>query len=199
MHRNGPNHVHSMQLRLNKIYSYPTRTHNYKHLAVQHIVDNLMQSSPSASPQQINHIFSSKGTKMSIDQLIKEEPLTWKVSVSNEIGRMAQGIRNVKGNDVLVFIPCHEVPVNKKVTYGNMICDFRPLKLEKYRVRLTVGGDQLDYLGNQSSPAASLLETKMLLNSVISDAKDGARFMTMDLKDHFLQSTLTDPQIHADP
>ena len=112
------------------------------------MVDNFMQSSPSKSSQHINHIFSSKGTKMSIDQLIKEEPLTWKVSVSNEIGRMAQGIRNMKSNDVLVFIPRHEVPVNKKVTYENMICAFRPLKLEKYRVRLTMGGDRLDYLGN---------------------------------------------------
>ena len=81
--------------------------------------------------------------------MIQEEPETWKVSVSNEIGRMAQGIREVKGNNVLEFIPRHEVPANKKVTYGNMICDFRLFKLEKYRVRLTVGGDRLDYLGNQ--------------------------------------------------
>ena len=185
---------HPMKLRLHNRYQYPHHSHSFKHLAVQHIVDNCMQSNIPDSPEQIQHIFSSKGIKMSIDQLIQEEPKTWRESVSNEIGRMAQGIRNVKGNNVLVFIPRHEVPANKKVTYGNMICDFRPLKLEKYRVRLTVGGDRLDYLGNQSSPAASLLETKMLLNSVISDAKDGARFMTMDLKDHFLQSTLIDPQ-----
>ena len=68
---------------------------------------------------------------MSIDQLIQDESITCRELVSNEIGRMAQGIRNVKGNNVLVFIPRHEVPANKKVTYGNMICDFRPLKLEK--------------------------------------------------------------------
>lgn len=75
-----------------------------------------------------------------------------------------------------------------------MICDFRPLKLEKFRVRLTVGGDLLDYFGNQSYPAVSLLETKILLNSLISDAKHGARFMTIDLKDHFLKSQSTEPQ-----
>ena len=68
---------------------------------------------------------------MTIDQLIQEEPETWKVSVSNKIGRRAQGIREVKGNNVLEFIPRHEVPANKTVTYGNMICDFRPFKLEK--------------------------------------------------------------------
>ena len=64
-----------------------------------------------------------------------------------------------------------------------MVCDYRPLKEEKYRVRLTIGGDVLEYENNASSPAASLLETKLLLNSVISDAHAGARFMTADLKD----------------
>ena len=40
------------------------------------------------------------------------------------------------------------------------------------------------------SPAANLLDTKLLLNSTISDAKDGARFMTIDIKDCFLMSPL---------
>ena len=61
-------------------------------------------------------------------------------------------------------------------------------------MRLTVGGDRLVYAGDPYSSAASLIETKLLLNSVISDAKHGARFMTLDLKDHFLQSTLPDAE-----
>ena len=73
----------------------------------------------------------------------------------------------------------------KKVTYANMVCDYRPLKTEKYRVRLTVGGDKLDYDFDATSPIASLIETKLLLNSVISDSAKGARFMTMDIKDFF--------------
>ena len=100
-----------------------------------------MQSNIPDSSNQMNHIFNSKGIKMSINQLIVEEPRTWKESVSNEIGRISQGVRNVKGNNFLVFIPRHKVPANKKVTYGNMICDFRPLKLDKFTVRLTVGSD----------------------------------------------------------
>ena len=39
-----------------------------------------------------------------------------------------------------------------------------------------------------------MLETKILLNSVISDAKDGARFCGMDLKDMFLQTPMKDPE-----
>ena len=41
-----------------------------------------------------------------------------------------------------------------------MVCDHRPLKKEQDRVRLTLGGDILDYLGDTSSPAASLIESK---------------------------------------
>ena len=66
-----------------------------------------------------------------------------------------------------------------------MVCDLRPLKKEKYRVRLTPQGDVLDYTGNASSSASSLLEAKLLLNSTISDAHKGAKFMTVDIKVFF--------------
>ena len=35
-----------------------------------------------------------------------------------------------------------------------------------------------------------MLETKILINSVISDAKKGAHFMTTDLKDDFLNTPM---------
>ena len=75
-----------------------------------------------------------------------------------------------------------------------MVCDHRPLKKEKFRVRLTLGGDVLEYDGNASSPAASLLEAKLLINSTISDSHLGAKFMSIDLKDFFLQSFLEEPE-----
>jgi hypothetical protein len=86
------------------------------------------------------------------------------------------------------------VPVDKKVTYGNFICNYRPLKSEKHRVRLTVGGDRLDYNKDAGLPAASLLETKLIVNSTISDAKKNARFMCADLKDFFLATPMEDPE-----
>ena len=73
-----------------------------------------------------------------------------------------------------------------------MVCDHRPLKSEPYRVRLTVGGDRLTYESDAASPAASLLETKLLINSVISQSARGCRFMTLDIKDFFLQTDMED-------
>ena len=115
--------------------------------------------------------------------------------MSNEFGRLAQGINSrVTSTDTLDFITKEEVPKNKKVTYGNFICDHRPLKTEEWRVRLTVGGDKLSYDADTGSPAASLLETKLILNSTISDAIHGARFMCVDLKDYFLATFMANPE-----
>ena len=74
------------------------------------------------------------------------------------------------------------------------MCDYRPLKKEPFQVRITVGGDKLDYLDDAGSPAANMLETKILLNSVISDAHKGARFMSADLKDHFLSTPMSNSE-----
>ena len=75
-----------------------------------------------------------------------------------------------------------------------MVMDYRPNKDDPYRTRLTIGGDKLDYYGDSASPAASIIETKLMLNSTISDAKHGARFFCLDVKDFFLQSLLPEPE-----
>eukprot|EP00957_Ditylum_brightwellii_P124117 9461674-Ditylum_brightwellii.AAC.1 len=71
-----------------------------------------------------------------------------------------------------------------------MVCNHQPLKEEKYRIRLTIGGDKLMYDDKMASPAANLLETKLLINSTISDVFRGVRFMGIDIKDFFLQTPL---------
>jgi hypothetical protein len=96
----------------------------------------------------------------------------------------------VEGSDTIDFIFKSEVPKGKKVTYANFVCDYCPLKAEQFCVRLTIGGDKLDYHDETASPAASLLETKLIINSTISDADKGARFICIDIKDFFLQTPL---------
>ena len=80
-----------------------------------------------------------------------------------------------------------------------MVCDFRPLKEEKYRCRLVVGGDKLPYTKDSAAPAANLLETKLLINSTISQPT--AHFMSIDISNIFLSSTMPQPEfmkIHKD-
>ena len=94
------------------------------------------------------------------------------------------------------FISKSKVPSDRIVPYANMICDYRPHKQENHRVRLTIGGDRLPYNDAVASSAVSLLETKLklILNSTISDGSKGAWFMTLDIKDFFLQTLLERPE-----
>ena len=55
---------------------------------------------------------------------------------------------------------------------------------------MTVGGDKLTYDGDPSSLAFLILNTKIILNSIISDSHIGARWMTADITSHYLQSPM---------
>lgn len=140
-----------------------------------------------------NHIYNEvTGKRETIDSLLNgPRSDVWSQALSNEWGRLAQGNdAGVVFQDAIKFIPQSEVPRDRDVTYAQFVCDHRPLKTEPWRVRIVAGGDKLSYHDDPASPAASLLETKILINSVISDAKRGARFCTADLKDHFLGSPM---------
>ncbi len=50
------------------------------------------------------------------------------------------------------------------------------------------GGDQVHYLGDAGTLTADLLTVKLLINSIIST--QGAKFMTMDIKDFYLNTPM---------
>ena len=131
----------------------------------------------------IMHIFTPEGNRMSMDNLLAgPDSAIWERSLSNEWGRLASGNKyGTKGTKTIAFISRSEVPHGRDVTYATFVCDFKPLKKEQYRVRITVGGDRLHCPDDTGSPAANLLETKLLLNSTISDVSHGARFFTCDI------------------
>ena len=149
----------------------------------------------------INHIYDDDGKRQTVERLMRgEDKHIWVPAMSNELGRLSQGNnKGVQSTDCMVFIHHDQVLPGKKVTYANFVCDHRPLKSEPYRIRLVVGGDKLEYEFDVGAPAASMLETKVLINSVISNAKQGARFMSADLKDFFLSSQMKDPEFMKIP
>ena len=50
------------------------------------------------------------------------------------------------------------------------------------------GGDRVHYPGDAGTPTADLLTVKLLLNSIISTKN--ARFMTLDIKDFYLNTPM---------
>ena len=104
---------------------------------------------------------------------------------------MAQGnTSGVRYTGTIDFAHKHKVLRDRDVTYATFVLDHTPLKPEEYRVMITVDGNSLSYEEDSGSPAANLLEIKVLINSVISDAKSGAQFMTADIKNYFLANPM---------
>ena len=138
------------------------------------------------------HLYNKLGKKETIDTLLAgTHSSTWWTALANELCRLTNGVHGrVRATNTIRFILRSEIPSDIQITYADFICGYRPHKSEPYRIRLTVGGDLLDCLDDTSSPAESLLETKVLLKSTILDAHLGARFMTMDLKDFFLATSM---------
>jgi hypothetical protein len=130
------------------------------------------------------------GKAMEYAALMKDphlQPL-WTRGFGNECGRLFQGIRDIPGTDTCLFIKITNITKDRKITYGKIVCDCKPHKKEKERVRLTVGGDRLDYSGNVATSTADITKFKILINSTLS-TKDAAMMM-MDIKNYYIGTPL---------
>jgi Reverse transcriptase (RNA-dependent DNA polymerase) len=121
----------------------------------------------------------------------------WQDAMCMELGRLFQGFTTKRGSTVTGtstcrFIKITEVPKNKSPTYVRIVTADRPNKSEPRRVRMTVGGDKIDYPGDCSTKGADLVTAKCLFNSVVSTAN--AKFMCMDVKDFYLNNRLGSPE-----
>jgi hypothetical protein len=84
--------------------------------------------------------------------------------------------------------PNPNVPKDRNITYGKIVCDYKPHKKEKERVRLTVGGDRLDYSGSVATSKADITTFKILINSTLSTEE--AAMMMMDIKNYYIGTPL---------
>jgi hypothetical protein len=108
---------------------------------------------------------------------------TWSKSFGNKIRHLATT------TETIFFINKHEIPIERKgdVTYGRIVCIQRDGKKDKFRTRITMGGN-INYPGDCGTPTADLLTVKILLNSIISTPN--AKFMSIDIKDFYLKTSM---------
>jgi hypothetical protein len=130
------------------------------------------------------------GKEMEYSALMKDphlQPL-WTRGFGNKYGCLFQGTQDIPGTDTCFFIELKNIPNDRKITYGKIVCDYKPHKKEKERVLLTVGGDRLDYSGDATISTADITTFKILINSNLS-TKDAAMMM-MDIKNYYLGTPL---------
>jgi hypothetical protein len=122
------------------------------------------------------------GKEIEYTPLMKDPQLKplWTRGFGNECRRLFQGIRDIAGTDTCFFIKLTDIPKDRKITYGKIVCDYKPHKKEKERVRITVGGDILDYSGDVATSTSDITTFKILINSTLST--EDTAMMMMDIK-----------------
>jgi hypothetical protein len=126
------------------------------------------------------------GKEMEYMALMKDPSLQplWKRGFGNEVGRLFQGIQDIPGTDTCVFIKLTNVPKDRKIAYGKIVCDYKPHKKEKERVQLTVVGDRLNNSGDVATSTANITTFKILINSALST--EDAAMMMMDINNYYI-------------
>jgi hypothetical protein len=99
----------------------------------------------------------------------------WTKSFGTEICRLATT------TETKFFVRKENIPDDRKgnETYARIVCVYQGGKKDKYRTRITMGGNLVNFPGDCGTPTADLLTVKLLLNSIISTPN--AKSMTLDI------------------
>jgi hypothetical protein len=95
------------------------------------------------------------GTTITRYQKLVKDPLlrdTWTKAFGKEFGNLAQGDKHTDTQGTnLIFILSHDkikhIPLDRVVTYANIVVCYRPQKSDPNRVRITAGDNLIDYPG----------------------------------------------------
>ncbi len=127
---------------------------------------------------------------------LMKDPATWDVwtrAFGKEIGGLAQGDNNTRelGSDTIFFLNHQEIANIQKdrtVTYTRIVVNYCPQKADPNRVRITAGGNLINYPGELTTHTANIPAAKIMWNSVISTP--GACYACFDLKNFYLGTPL---------
>ena len=72
--------------------------------------------------------------------------------------------------------------------YGHIVVSYRPEKQDPNQVRLTVGGNRVNYPGDCGTPTTNMCTVKLLLNNIISTP--GEKIMSINIKDFHLNNPM---------
>jgi hypothetical protein len=137
------------------------------------------------------------GRTISSYKKLMHDPATaevWQTAFGKDFGGMAQGCNRTgqKGTNA-IFVMTHDeimhaLAAKKFFTYANPVVDFRPQKEDPHRIRITAGGNLINYEGDASVRTADLDTAKLHWNSVLSTTD--ARYMCLDIKNFYLTAAL---------
>ena len=129
------------------------------------------------------------GRTISSYKKLMHDPATaevWQTAFGKDFGSMAQGCNKTgqKGTNAM-FVMTHDEITQALApqiffTYANPVVDYRPQKDDPHRIRITEGGNLINYKGDASVRTADIDTAKIHWNSVISTPN--AQYMCLDIK-----------------
>lgn len=188
---------HTEVRRSQRIALQTPRLYSHAALSILRVQTLTPQSNNHAIPWTCEHfcapvIHPVTGESITNYKKLARDPATqqtWTKAFGKEFGNLAQGDNNTNtpGTDS-IFVLTHEeiqrIPHDRTITYARIVVDYRTQKKDPNRVRLTAGGNLIDYPGELTTRTADLTTTKMLWNSVISTTD--ARYLCLDIKNFYL-------------
>jgi hypothetical protein len=118
----------------------------------------------------------------------------WQTAFGRDFGGMAQGDNKTgqKGTNAMLVMTHDKIvltlAVKIRFTYGNPAIDYRPQQEFPHCIRITAGGNLINYESSASIQTADLDTAKLHWNSVISIK--GVRYMCIDIKNFYLTAAL---------
>jgi len=163
-----------------KVIRFDPKTHR---IIPQHVMNSMIQT-PMV-------FYANSASELKLPKLLEgTDAENWKKATIKEIGRIAQGMPDVvEGTNTLRFIHHKEKPVDRIASYCRIVCDYNEAKEDPYRIRFTYGGDRSDYPYDTSTSTVDTTTVKVHFNSIISTP--GARHMTLDIRNFYLNTPLT--------
>jgi hypothetical protein len=130
-----------------------------------------------------------KYTKLMHDPVLS--PL-WVPAMSKELHRLAQGkVGTTVVTNTISFLSHDEIrqiPKGRTVTCARIVIHHWPQKDDPNQVRITVGGNLIDYPYKLTTQTADMVSSKIMWNSVISTPN--TKFGGTDIKNMYLKTPL---------
>jgi len=117
----------------------------------------------------------------------------WQTAFGKNFGGMAQGDKKTgqKGTNS-IFVMTHDDiklnPCTQTIKYTRVIVNFHPQKANLHRIRITAGGNLINYPGELSTHTANLTTSKLMWNIVLST--EGAKYICLDITNYYLSAPL---------
>ena len=115
----------------------------------------------------------------------------WMTAFGKDFGGMSQGDDKTgqKGTNAMFVMSPRDIPhipKDRVVTYARVVVDHRPQKADPNRIRITAGGNLINYPGELTTRTADITTSKLHWNSVLSTPN--AKYMCLDIKNFYLSA-----------